>query len=798
MKNRISNSSHRIYRLIRNPKLIAWTVVLFLFFFGFYKLLPSPLFSNPTVFVLTDEHDELLGAQIAADGQWRFPEVDQLPTKFEACLLAFEDRRFYYHLGVDPIAILRAIVKNSSGQKVVSGGSTLSMQVIRMHRQGPRTYTEKLIEALLAFRLECQYSKKKILQLYASHAPYGGNVVGIQAASWRYFGRPADELTWAEAATLAVLPNAPSLLHPGRNTQQLLDKRNRLLQYLYQKKKISKEEVELALLEPLPASPLPLPEWAPHLLARFKKSHQSGPTSLKTTLDKSLQILTSDVLYRHQSRLQAMGIDNAAAIIVEVETGATKAYFGNYYQDIATDAGKFVDIIPALRSPGSTLKPILYAAMLHEGALLPHSIIPDIPTQIGNYAPQNFDLSYDGAVPASQSLSRSLNIPAVKMLQQYKYAKFYNLLKQIGISTLTKPADHYGLSMILGGVEVSMWELTSVYASMARTLKHFNEQQSGYLKGDFKPLHYAFNPNSLSSEPQPIAPLDHASIYLTFNAMNEVARPGEEGLWEQFSSSRKIAWKTGTSFGFRDGWAIGITPSHVVCVWVGNADGEGKAGLTGIQTAAPILFDLFRLLPEEPWFNPPTSEMIQMQVCKQSGYLAGPDCTHPVEQYLPSAGHRSTVCPYHQKIHMNETGTLRVNLQCYTPSLIQSSSWFILPPAMAYYYRLRHADYKDLPPFATGCQIDQTKSIEFIYPQNHAKIYIPLEIDGQRGEFIARAAHQQARARIYWHLDDQYMGETTSIHQMAFQLAPGNYKLTLIDDWGQQISQYITILEQTK
>jgi penicillin-binding protein 1C len=744
-----------------------------------------------------DQNEELLGARIASDGQWRFPEIEEVPEKFETCLLQFEDRRFYYHLGVDPIAIARAVTQNFRDQQIVSGGSTLSMQVIRMSRQGPRTYKEKLIEAFLAFRMECQYSKKKILKLYSSYAPFGGNIVGLEAAAWRYFGRSAEELSWAEAATLAVLPNAPAWIHTGRNTDRLLNKRNALLRKLAQAGKITQEELALASLEPLPEHPHPLPELAPHLLSRFQKNHKQGSTLLHATLDKNLQILSAEVMYRHQNRLKAQGIDNAAALILDVETGAAKAYFGNYYQNISEDAGKYVDMIPALRSPGSTLKPLLYAAMLHEGALLPQSLLADIPTQIGNYAPQNFDLGYDGAVPASHALSRSLNIPAVRMLQQFKYPKFYNYLKQLGITTLNKPADHYGLAMILGGVEVSMWQLAGVYASMARLLNHSTLGQNHYDRADIRAPHFDINTKLPESQIQDHGLLDHASLYFTFQAMNEVARPGEEGLWEQFDSARKIAWKTGTSFGFRDGWAIGVTPKHVVCVWVGNADGEGKAGLTGIQTAAPILFDLFRLLPDqESWFEAPTSEMVQTQVCKQSGYLAGPDCTHPETQYIPMAGHRSAPCPYHHRIHTNKEGTFQVSANCADPAEITSKSWFILPPAMAYYYRLKHADYQDLPPYAEGCIPQNQKHLAFIYPRNHAKIYIPLEIDGEKGAFIARAAHQQVGAKIFWHLDDQYQGVTTNVHQMAFQLSPGSYQITLMDEWGQQISHHITILDR--
>ena len=266
-----------------------------------------------------------------------------------------------------------------------------------------------------------------------------------------------------------------------------------------------------------------------------------------------------------------------------------------------------VDVIKAPRSPGSTLKPVLYAAMLSDGMILPNSIVPDIPTQIGGYAPQNFDLGYDGAVPASRALARSLNIPAIKLLQQYKYQRFYDLLKQLGMTTLNRPADNYGLSLILGGGEVSMWDLAGIYAGMARTLNHQKKNNGLALEEDFHEPDYFINnkKEKKSSGNEIINSLDATSIWFTFQAMEEVMRPGEEGLWQQFSSSQKIAWKTGTSFGFRDAWAIGITPKFVVAVWAGNTDGEGRAGLIGVQTAAPIMFDIFRELPSSKWFSKP-------------------------------------------------------------------------------------------------------------------------------------------------------------------------------------------------
>lgn len=765
----------------------------------FYLSLPKPLFRSPTSFVIEDTSGKLLAASIAADGQWRFPATDEVPEKFAKCITTFEDKRFYYHPGIDPIALARALGQNIGSRRIVSGGSTISMQVVRMSRGQSRTIWQKLIEAFLAIRLEVGYSKADILKLYAANAPFGSNVVGLDAAAWRYFGRAPHQLSWAETAVLAVLPNAPGLIHPGRNRDRLLVRRDNLLDKLATNGTINQQTANLAKLEPLPDKPHPLPRLAPHLLERFKQEYPSldlPSTRVATTVNALLQQQVADIVDRYHRNLSANGIQNAAALVLDVETGKTLAYIGNVHTPQNSGAESHVDMITSLRSPGSTLKPMLYAAMLTDGLILPNTLIADVPTRIGGYTPQNYDLGYDGAIPASQALSRSLNIPAVKMLQQYKYQRFHPFLKSIGIRTLNRAADFYGLSMILGGCEVTPWQLAGTYASMARTLNHYKQYNANYNPADYHdPFYLASTDQPPATATERASAIDHASLYFTFQAMNEVMRPGEEALWEQFASSKKIAWKTGTSFGFRDGWAVGLTPTHVVCVWVGNADGEGHPGLIGINTAAPILFDIFDLLPSRGWFSPPLDRMVQTAVCGQSGHLAGPDCPTPDTLYIPAQGHRSAVCPYHRIIHTNRAGTFQVTADCAAPDDIVAAKWFILPPAMEYYYKQRHGSYQEVPAYAPGCtDAVQEPVMEMIYPENNARIYIPLEIDGKRGQVIFNAAHRERGSRIFWHLDDTFAGETETFHQLSLEISPGQHRITLVDDGGARISRQFEIL----
>ena len=771
---------------------------------AFWFCLPARLFTRPTSFVVEDRQGELLSASIARDGQWRFPETDSVPAKFRKCITAFEDKRFYYHPGLDPISLGRAVVQNVRAGKIVSGGSTISMQVIRLSTRGKRSLANKLLESIRALRLELSFSKDKILSLYASNAPFGSNVVGLSAASWRYFGRPPGQLSWGETASLAVLPNAPSLVHPGRNRDLLLRKRNHLIDILLRQGALDKEEARLAKLEPVPGKPVELPQLSPHLLDLVKKDFARGnlnSTRVLSSLDRHLQQQVNRILLSHHQKLSSNGINNLAALILEVETGKVLAYTGNIYTPEAAEMESHVDVIQARRSPGSTLKPLLYAAMLNEGMLLPNSLVPDIPTQIAGYQPNNYDLGYDGAVPASRALARSLNVPAVKMLQQYKYERFHDLLQKLGITTLNQPPDFYGLSLILGGSEVTMWDLAKVYAHMASSLLSFNS--NGKSVGNWNSPSYQLQEPAGKEKTDMQYIFDPAALWYTFEAMNEVMRPGEEQLWQQFSSSGKIAWKTGTSFGFRDAWAIGLNTRYVVAVWAGNTDGEGRPGLTGIDAAAPVLFEIFRMLPvpEKTWFDKPAINTAEIEVCTESGFRASELCSSKRTMRLPKASLKAPACPYNRLIHLDPSETWQVTDACVSPSQMIHKTWFVLPPSMEYYYKIRNYSYKPLPPFKPDCQNSPgtvAAPMELIYPKSNARIYVPLQIDGTRGQIIFNAAHRKTGETVYWHLDDNYLGYTSNLHQMAVNPPPGRHQITLVDKDGNRVVQTFTVLDKEK
>ncbi len=772
-------------------------VLLLILFVWYCFCLPSPLFKSKTSTVLEDNKGELLAAKIAEDGQWRFPLTTTLPQKFIDCIIQFEDRGFYTHWGVSPTAIVRATKQNIQANKTISGGSTLTMQVVRMARKGQkRTVFEKAIEIILATRLEFSYSKKEILALYASNAPFGSNVVGIDAASWRYFGREPSKLSWAESATLAVLPNAPSLIYPGKNQERLLKKRNRLLDQLYVAKIIDKETCELSKQEPLPGKPHAIPQIAPHLLLRASKETFLGKR-IRSTIDGHLQERVNTIIENHHKILKGNEIHNACAIVLDVNTGKVLAYVGNTLNTGKPEYEGDVDVINAPRSTGSILKPFLFASMLNDGELLSTTLIPDIPTQIAGYAPQNYNETFDGAVPAKRALARSLNIPAVRMLQSYGIEKFNYNLKKLGMTTLTYAPDHYGLSVILGGAEGKLWDITGMYASMARTLNHYTDYNGKYDKNDFHPPSYVTQEEK-DPDIENASILDAASIYFTFEAMVEVSRPDEDAGWKQYTSSSKVAWKTGTSFGFRDGWAIGITPKYVVGVWVGNADGEGRPGLVGIQTAAPILFDIFSVLKPSKWFSPPYDEMEKVKLCKQSGCRASDICEPTEMVWIQKNGLRTEPCKYHRLIHLDASGAYRVNSNCEDVAKMKHVNWFVLPPAMEWYYKSKNTTYKELPPLRSDCETGGLSGMEIIYPKQFSRIYVPVEIDGSTGKTVFQVAHRKANTIIYWHLDGVFVGSTQSNHQMGLAPDEGIHTLTLVDEEGESLVQQFEIVSKKK
>jgi penicillin-binding protein 1C len=780
-----------VNKVVQRGKIILkWGLGIMIFLILISRfVIPTPQFNVPTSTILEDSTGVLIGARIATDGQWRFPVIDTIPEKFEKCILLFEDQYFYRHFGVNPFSIFRAIKVNVKAGRIKQGGSTLTMQVARMLRNGKeRNLWQKGVEMLLTFHLEINYSKSEILSLYASQAPFGGNVVGLETASWRYYNRSPNNLSWAEMAALAVLPNAPSLIYPGKNAEKLKVKRDLLLLKLKEAGYISSEDYTLSILEDLPGTPYRLPQYANHLLDRAYE-HNMGER-IQSNTSAYLQKSVQEILNGYVNQYQYNDIYNGAVLVMEPKSGKIVAYVGN-----ATGTklhSNNVDVIKAPRSTGSLLKPFLYATMLSQGELLPQMLVADIPTYFSGYSPKNFYMTFDGAVKADEALYRSLNVPFVRLLKEHGINRFYNDLKGMGMESLVFESDHYGLSLILGGAEGKLIEMSSVYASMARRLQRYN-RSGEYSDQDIYISNYYDDPTEyyvLGSDR-----MSASAIYETFNALTEVNRPVSRTGWKSFGSSRKIAWKTGTSFGNKDAWAIGVTPNYVVGVWIGNADGEGRASLTGSGYAAPVMFDVFDHLSEESWFEQPVLDYVNAQICKASGHKVSVNCDEVDTILIPNVIQNTAVCPYHIKVHVDQSEQFQVNMNCESVERIKHKSWFVLPPVQEWFYKVKSPLYSPLPPYRSDCDQGEQKIMDFIYPKYPNKIFIPKELSGQKGRAVFELVHRHPSLQVYWHLDGQYIGVTQDFHQLEIIAESGIHVLVVMDEQGNELVKKFEVVE---
>ncbi len=766
-------------RLFSKRLVIFSALLIFVTGLSLWWPVPDPLFAQPLSRLLLDEDGQLLSARIAKDQQWRFQSGSPLSKAYTTALIQYEDKRFMHHPGVDPLAIIRALYLNLKSGRIVSGGSTITMQLARMaYGNMSRTLWQKLKELHLALRLEMQLTKAEILSLYAANAPMGGNTIGIDAATWRYFGRRLSELSWAESALLAVLPNNPSAMHLSRSREKLRAKRDFLLQKLWRKGFLTEQDYRLSLLEDIPERPKKWPKYGQHLLDRLSQQFPTQ-TVFHTQIDRRLTQKIEFIVHQHSKRLGAIGINNLALIVVDNASMQVKAYFGNISFGNQPQFSPHVDIASRPRSSGSTLKPFLYASMLDNGDITPQTLIPDIPTAYGSYQPTNYDQSFRGAVTARNALTASLNIPAVRMLDEYSYQAFYDKLQTLGFSHLFRKPDEYGLSLILGGAEVSLTELTAAYANLSR-------QALTAESLSVVPLRYGTE-NNVEHAPSEVAyPLSQGAAWLTLDTLSNVTRPGLHKMHRLFSSSTKIAWKTGTSYGLRDGWAVGTTANITVGVWAGNAVGEGRQLLTGTGAAAPILFDTLNVISDLSWPEKPTTALKLIDVCRDNGFLPTFNCSRMTVE-IPLDAQFEKVSPHHFQATVDQKTGLRSNISCNKLGNIISKTFFQLPPSQAAFYRTTHGSYNPLPDFDDACKPDRRAlrgNFEITYPRSGQIISMPKYMNGKPGEVILRATAQKDTAKLFWHLDQHYLGATQTFHELSVSLPQGDHLLRVLDQQG--------------
>ncbi len=753
--------------------------------------LRKPLFQNVSYStVLFDDAGNLLSATISDTEQWYFEPSGVLSEKYKTALITYEDKRFYKHIGIDFKAIARAIRLNLKHKKIVSGGSTISMQTIRLSKGNPpRTVWHKIIEIILATRLEIKHSKEEILQYYAAHAPFGGNVIGVDAACWRYFNKSPEKLSWSEAALLAVLPNSPGLIHTERNRKTLKKKRDRLLYRLFTYGKIDETTYESALLESIPRRPKKLPHLADHFL-HFAKA-QTGKAQIHSTIRSEIQKKCLQIAQTESRKLKTNYIENLAILVLDIETQTVLAYVGN---EDRSNKAYYNDMVQAQRSTGSVLKPFLYASALEEGLISEGSFLPDYPFSIDGFTTKNYSGEHTGLIKANIALQKSLNIPFSYLLQQYGVEKFLHLTKELGLRGINKSSSHYGIPLILGGAESSLWDLTHAYASMGSILNTYLKQNGYYIKHPVYTSCLTKDCKQIEQDLTLSSSLFKAEhIWLTFENLKEVNRPSQEGEWKQFSSSIPVAWKTGTSNGFKDAWAIGVNGKYAIGVWVGNSNGEGRPGIVGSQVAAPIFFRVLHSLDGHKTFEIPIDDLTRIPTCSISGELANSAC--PIDStYISSSSRYLTTCTYHQYILVDKTGSFKVKKSCYSANKEQKVE-FSIPPHIAYYYKQKNMYTAPLPAHPSCVSLQQNEKVNIIYPQDDVQIYQPKVGQEERNKFVLKAYHLNEDARLMWHLDERFLGSTQKIHEMSVLLDEGIHTLLVIDEYGNKDETSFEILQ---
>lgn len=737
--------------------------------------LPSPLFVRDYSHVITDADGHILRVFINQEEQWQFPPDASLkiPEKLETSVLLFEDRYFYYHPGINPISIVLAARDNWRQGRIVRGGSSITMQVARLMSPKKRTYIHKLKECFQALKMELFYSKKDILKAYLEHAPYGSNIVGFKAASLKYFDKYPEELSWAESALLAILPNAPGVLTPVKNRGLLKNKRDLLLKRLYRNGEMSEMEYRAAIHEFLPHTQYDFPFEATHL-SRILKQQLPQQFAVKTTLDLNLQRQVQDIVHQHMSYYKSVGITNVAVLVADLETGKIRSYIGSQGFSDTVHQGQ-VDGVRAPRSSGSILKPFLYAAAIDEGILHPETIIQDVPTFYGSFSPSNPLKTYDGVVRMRTALVRSLNIPAVRTLNTYGLDSFYHLLKLGGVSTLFRESDAYGLPLILGGAEVTLWDVTSLYRSLGRggvlsPLSVVETSDVGQVQGMSRRL---FSPGA---------------SYQILDTLQNVNRPGIESYWKYYGGKWPLAWKTGTSYGQRDAWAVGVNPEWVIGVWVGDFGGEENKNLSGSKFAGPLLFDIFNELPKverKKWFSMVYDDFREVLLCAETGYVSGPNCVKEYDELVPKFSKPLGVCSYHETLTVSRDTDYQVCSSCWVQGDYESVKHLVYPPNVMQYMFNSGQPLPKIPDHNPLCSESPVRrSLEIRYPKPNARLFVPKDIGNARQKITFDVAHMQPEKTVHWYLDDHYLGQTNHTHKLSTILKPGHHNLTVVDEDG--------------
>ena len=789
---------------MRRPKLLraalALVVLLVLAFLADRRWpLPPPPRYSPLVLAADGT---VLHAYLNPTQKWRMKtELAEITPALQAAIIAKEDRYFRWHFGVNPLAVVQAAGRNLFGRGRTTGASTITMQVARLLEPKQRTFGNKLLEILRAMQLEAHFSKAEILQLYLNLVPYGSNIEGVKSAALLYFQQPPNYLSLAQTVTLAIIPNRPGGLVLGRDNARIVRERNRWLRYFQTQKLFPAQDLADALLEPLAAHRHPAPTLAPHLSRRLVAA-QPGAALLHSTLRLATQAKAEALARNYVRRLATLGISQAAVLVVNNHTHNVEAYVGSVdFQD--NSALGQVDGVRAVRSPGSTLKPLLYGLAFDRGLLTPKTVLPDVPTNFQGFRPENFDKHCQGEVTMERALTYSLNIPAVRVLAEVGVENFTGTLRQAGFRQVARDAPRLGLSTILGGCGATLEELAGLYCALANggrwaglELKIKNDE----LKIDDADNLVKSNEKVIRAK-QPTNPflifnskflISEASAYLLTDILAQRTRPD---LPLDAAAGRhlpRIAWKTGTSYGRRDAWSIGYNRQYTIGVWVGNFSGQGSPALTGADVASPLLFDLFNALAYNgsgEWFAPPASLDFRL-VCAETGLVPGENCPNQLlDYYLP--GHsESQRCQHQQEVLVSADGRFSYCRACAPASGYRRELFPNLKPEVLAFRESQGLPTRRLPPHNPACRLvrgadatgpDAGPLLAITSPAAHAEYVLNA---GEKQQLLLSCAAAGDVRQVYWYVNDQFLQAAPAAARLFFRPPPGEVKISCADDHG--------------
>lgn len=713
--------------------------------------------------LLLDKNNKTLGIYRNSAEQYHLKNTFLAPDNLKKAVINFEDKRFYHHKGVDVIALGRSVKNNILGKRK-SGASTITMQLVKIYKKRNRTYFNKIEEIIESFKLDINMEKAEILEFYLNNIPYGGNIVGYRTASEIYLGKSPEYLTIAEASLLAVLPNSPGNINIEKNRELLLKKRNFLLKRLYERKEITENEYKLAIKEKIPTEKKSIINLAPHLGRRLIRENKNIK-NISTTIDIELQKKVENIGKMYHDFLKIDDVNNLSILVIENKTSSVRAYVGS--QDFLdfNNNGQ-VDGIISKRAAGSVLKPFLYALSIDEGIISPKSQLPDVPLFFSNFSPKNANKKYSGMISAEKALIGSLNIPFVRLLEEYGEEKFYYFLKEVLKFSENDPS-RYGLSLILGTKELSPEELGVLYSGLANY-------------GKFRKLNYLVDDEKKIDSGEKI--LTEGSSYLTLNTLRMLNRPGLDNLYKE---KEPLSWKTGTSYGRKDAWAAGMSPEYTIVVWAGNFTGKPSASISGAITGGRLLLSVYKELSiTQDKFKKPEF-LKHVEIDKLTGYRNIYEEIETSEVLMPSDGKALRSSPYLKKIYVDSKG-MEVN------SLSENFSERKAKVILNYPIEVLNYLSKENIKFNNDLRRDiKIKNLKIIYPSSNLKIYLPKDFDGKK-PLIVEVANLN-NSSIYWYLNDKFLGSDKNLKK-EIQMSEGIQRITVVSATGERDSVEIKVI----